>query len=171
MWALPLLFLIPLLGYFLARHDEPRREAAVQTTPAPRTETAVPRAIPEPASPVGTAGTTPALPMSYELHFNTASQTLTAASSEELRNVVETLKAHPGAKAEIAGYTDNAGNDAYNMKLSQERAMATMNRIASMGIDKSRLTAEGYGESHPVADNATAEGRERNRRVEIRITG
>jgi outer membrane protein OmpA-like peptidoglycan-associated protein len=170
MWALPLLFLIPLLGYFLARHNEPRRDVAVQTTPAPRTE-AVPRAIPEPARPVGTAGTTPALPMSYELHFNTGSQALTAKSSEELRSVVETLKAHPEAKAEITGYTDNAGNDAYNLKLSQERAMATMNRIAGMGIDKSRLTAEGYGESRPVADNATAEGRQQNRRVEIRITG
>lgn len=170
LWALPLLFLIPLLGYFLARHDEPRREVAVQTTPAPRTE--VPRAVPDPAGPVGTTSEPSAVPVRlgpYRLEFATGSPTLTVASMEELRKVVAMLKAHPQVRVEIAGYTDNAGNDADNLRLSQERATATMNEIAILGIDRSRMTAEGYGESQPAADNATTEGRHRNRRVEIRV--
>jgi outer membrane protein OmpA-like peptidoglycan-associated protein len=171
LWALPLLFLIPLLGYFMSRHDEPRREAAVQTVPAPRAE--VPRAIPERESPVGTTGTAAAPPArieSYQIQFRTASPALTAESSKQLRSVVDYLKTHPQAKVAIVGYTDSAGNDAANLRLSQKRATAVMNLMASRGIEKSRMTAEGYGERDPVADNSTREGRLRNRRVEINVT-
>ena len=161
-----------LLGYFISRNAEPRREAAVQTVPAPRAE--VPRAVPEREGPVGTTGTA-AVPStrieSYQLHFETGSPALTAESSQRLRSIVEYLKGHPQAKATIVGHADNTGNDASNRKLSQERATAVMDTMASLGIDKSRMTAEGYGERHPVADNSTPEGRQRNRRVEISVTG
>jgi OmpA-OmpF porin, OOP family len=170
--ALPLLFLIPLLGYFMSRNAEPRREASVQTTPAPRAE--VPRAVPERERPVGTTGAA-AVPSAriepYQLHFETGSPALTAESSQQLRSVVAYLKAHPQAKVTIVGHTDNTGNDAANQKLSQERATAVMDMMASLGIDKSRMTAEGYGDIHPVADNSTPEGRHSNRRVEVTVTG
>ena len=169
LWALPLLLLIPLIGYFLARHDESRRDVAVQSRPAP--QAAVP-AVPE-EKPVGTSSEPAALPSGlgpYELRFATGSQSLIAASSQQLREIVDTMRTYPRAKAEIKGYTDNAGNDAANMQLSQNRATAVMNEIADLGIDRSRMTAEGYGEANPVATNATAQGRQQNRRVEVELT-
>jgi OmpA-OmpF porin, OOP family len=170
--ALPLLFLIPLLGYFMSRNAEPRREASVQTIPAPRAE--VPRAVPERERPIGTTGTAavpPARIEPYQLHFDTGSRALTADSSQELRSIVEYLKGHPQARVAIAGYTDNTGNEAANQRLSQDRATAVMDLMASHGIDRSRMTAEGYGASQPVADNSTPDGRQLNRRVEVTVTG
>jgi outer membrane protein OmpA-like peptidoglycan-associated protein len=169
LWALPLLLLIPLIGYFLGRHEEPRRDVAVQSRPAPRE--AVP-ARPE-EQPVGTTSEPSALPAGlgpYRLEFKTGSQALTAASAQHVNEIADVLRAHPQAKAEIKGYTDNAGNDAANLRLSEERATAVMNKLADLGIDRSRMTAEGYGETDPVADNATAQGRQQNRRVEVELT-
>ena len=68
---------------------------------------------------------------------------------------------------EVAGHTDSRGSDKYNMKLSQRRAEAVRNYLISKGIAADRLTAKGYGESQPVADNDTDEGRFKNRRVEL----
>jgi OOP family OmpA-OmpF porin len=68
---------------------------------------------------------------------------------------------------EVAGHTDSRGSDEYNMILSQQRAEAVRNHLISKGIAADRLTAKGYGESQPVADNDTDEGRFKNRRVEL----
>jgi OmpA-OmpF porin, OOP family len=167
LWALPLLLLIPLAGYFLSRHDEPRRDVAVQSRPAARQ--AVP-ARPE-ERPVGTSSVPSALPAglgSYRFEFGTGAQTLTtAASLQQVNEIADILRGYPQAKAEITGYTDNAGNDAANLRLSQERATAVMNKLADLGIDRSRMTTEGYGEDNPVATNATGLGRQQNRRVEV----
>jgi len=169
LWALPLLLLIPLIGYFLARHDESRRDVAVQSRPAP--QAAVP-AKPE-DKPVGTSSEPAALPAGltpYQLRFATGSDALDAESSQQLRDIVDIMRTHPRAKADIKGYTDNAGNEAANLELSRNRATAVMNEIADLGIDRSRMTAEGYGEANPVATNATAHGRQQNRRVEVELT-
>jgi len=169
LWALPLLLLIPLIGYFLARHNEPRRDVAVQSRPAP--QAAVP-AKPE-DKPVGTSSEPAALPAGltpYQLRFATGSDALDAESSQQLRDIVDIMRTHPRAKADIKGYTDNAGNEAANLELSRNRATAVMNEIADLGIDRSRMTAEGYGEANPVATNATAQGRQQNRRVEVELT-
>ena len=167
LWALPLLLLIPLMGYFLSRHDEPRRDVAVQSRPAARE--AVP-ARPE-ERPVGTTSEPSALPAglgSYRFEFGTGAHALTtAAASQQVNEIADILRGYPQAKAEITGYTDNAGNDAANLRLSQERAAAVMNKLADLGIDRSRMTAEGYGEDNPVATNATGQGRQQNRRVEV----
>jgi outer membrane protein OmpA-like peptidoglycan-associated protein len=80
------------------------------------------------------------------------------------------MKAYPNVNVKIGGYTDNVGDDSHNMKLSQERANRTMSEIERLGISSSRMTAEGYGEQHPIADNSTEEGRQRNRRIDIRVT-
>lgn len=167
LWALPLLLLIPLIGYFLARHNEPRHDVAV-SRPAP--QAAVPAA---PERPVGTTSEPAALPVDvgpYQVRFATGSESLTAESTQQLREIADIMRTHPQAKAEIKGYTDNAGNDAANLALSQNRAAAVMNQIADLGIDRSRMTAEGYGEANPVATNDTAHGRQQNRRVEVELT-
>jgi OmpA-OmpF porin, OOP family len=104
------------------------------------------------------------------LEFETDSANLRPGSAEQIRNIAEIMKAYPNVNVKIGGYTDNVGDDAYNMKLSQERANRTMNEIAKLGISPSRMEAEGFGEQHPVADNSTEEGRQRNRRIDIRVT-
>jgi outer membrane protein OmpA-like peptidoglycan-associated protein len=104
------------------------------------------------------------------LEFETDSAVLKPSSQEQLRNVAEVLKAYPNVNVKVGGYTDNVGDDAYNLKLSADRAANTVNEIASHGIDRSRFESEGYGENHPIADNATPDGRQRNRRIDIRVT-
>ncbi|RZI42614.1 DUF937 domain-containing protein [Herbaspirillum sp. HC18] len=104
------------------------------------------------------------------LEFDTNASTLKASSQEQLRNIAEIMKAYPLVKVKFGGYTDNAGNPDQNLKLSAERAASAMNQVAALGVDASRLTSEGYGEDHPIADNSTAEGRQRNRRVDINVT-
>jgi OmpA-OmpF porin, OOP family len=104
------------------------------------------------------------------LEFETDSATLMPESGEQLRNISEILKAYPNVNVKIGGYTDNVGNEAYNLKLSGERATNTMREIEKLGISGSRLAAEGYGQQYPVADNSTEEGRQQNRRVDIRVT-
>jgi OOP family OmpA-OmpF porin len=81
----------------------------------------------------------------------------------------DVLKENPGVRVQVAGYTDSVGTDEYNQGLSERRANAVRDYLASHGVDASRLTAVGFGESNPVADNATADGRSQNRRVELNI--
>lgn len=84
----------------------------------------------------------------------------------EVAKLAEFLKEYPQADANVEGHTDSLGAAAYNQKLSEERAKAVVNMLVdSFGIDRGRLTAVGYGESHPIADNNTEQGREENRRV------
>lgn len=104
------------------------------------------------------------------LEFDTDAATLKPSSQEQLNNIAEIMKAYPQVTIKFGGYTDNTGNPQQNMQLSQARASTAMNQVAALGIDPTRLAAEGYGEQHPVGDNATAEGRQRNRRVDINVT-
>ena len=86
-----------------------------------------------------------------------------------LDEAVELLKKHPDVNVEIAGHTDNVGSDAYNLKLSQQRATAVKEYLIMHGIQAQRLRAQGYGESQPIADNETKDGQAQNRRIEFRI--
>jgi outer membrane protein OmpA-like peptidoglycan-associated protein len=99
--------------------------------------------------------------------FEHNSATLTAASKTTLDRVAASLAASPSVKVEVAGHTDASGSDAYNRKLSQTRAEAVRDYLMSKGVQASQLTATGYGESKPVADNNTDAGRANNRRVEL----
>jgi outer membrane protein OmpA-like peptidoglycan-associated protein len=103
------------------------------------------------------------------LLFDTNSSTLQPSSYEQLNNVAAILKAYPSAKIRLGGYTDNTGDVDANRKLSQERANSVMAELGKRGVDPSRLTATGYGEENPVADNSTEEGRQKNRRISIRV--
>jgi outer membrane protein OmpA-like peptidoglycan-associated protein len=82
---------------------------------------------------------------------------------------VEALNENPDTTVQVAGYTDSVGTDEYNQGLSERRANAVRDYFVSKGIDASRLTAVGFGETNPVADNGTADGRAQNRRVELNV--
>jgi OOP family OmpA-OmpF porin len=79
------------------------------------------------------------------------------------------LLQNPAVRIEVAGHTDSVGNDAYNQLLSERRANTVRDFLISRGVPADRLTAKGYGETDPIADNSTAEGRAQNRRVGLRI--
>lgn len=81
----------------------------------------------------------------------------------------EVLKENPDVSVRVGGHTDSVGTDAYNQGLSERRAKAVRDYLASHGVDASRLTAVGFGESQPVADNGTADGRAQNRRVALDV--
>jgi len=104
------------------------------------------------------------------LLFASGKATLEPASNEQLDNIAQILTAYPRVNVKIGGYTDDQGDDAYNMALSKNRADNVKAEIVKRGIDAARLEAEGYGEQHPVADNATPEGRAQNRRISLRVT-
>jgi len=81
----------------------------------------------------------------------------------------ETLSENPDVRVVAEGYTDDIGTEAYNQALSERRARAVMNYLVNLGIPAARITAVGFGESNPVASNATADGRAQNRRVELKV--
>jgi OOP family OmpA-OmpF porin len=94
-----------------------------------------------------------------------------ALLDEVAARLAVTLEVCPGRRVLVEGHTDWTGPEAYNQMLSEERAEAVRDQLASRGMDPSRLSAVGRGEWRPVATNETAEGRARNRRVEIRLVG
>jgi outer membrane protein OmpA-like peptidoglycan-associated protein len=93
---------------------------------------------------------------------------LTLDARKVLDFVAPSIKAHPEAKIEVGGYTDSRGSAAYNERLSLARASSVRSYLIRQGVPVEQLTAVGYGESKPVASNATEEGRAQNRRVELR---
>jgi len=104
------------------------------------------------------------------LQFETGKATLKPSSEEQLNNIVAILKAYPQVGLKIGGYTDNTGDAAANLKLSQERAEHVKNRLVALGIDASRLEADGYGQEFPVGDNNTELGRAMNRRIDVKVS-
>ena len=93
--------------------------------------------------------------------------TIKPESMGTLNMIVNVMKSNPGLKFEVDGHTDNIGTDAHNMILSQQRADAVKTQLITMGIDASRLTSKGFGDSKPIADNSTFDGKANNRRVEF----
>lgn len=103
------------------------------------------------------------------VNFETARATLTVNAERLLDGVAQQLNARPDLRVEIGGHTDDRGSDAYNQTLSEQRAQSVQAYLAGQGVAAERLSAVGYGESQPVAGNDTDEGRERNRRVELKV--
>jgi outer membrane protein OmpA-like peptidoglycan-associated protein len=103
--------------------------------------------------------------------FDTAQHTLKPGAREKLSKVSGILLAHPGLNLDIEGHTDSVGTDDYNQSLSERRAEAVKSYLAQQGIPSSMIKARGLGESQPVATNDTGAGRQRNRRVELIVSG
>ena len=145
--------------------DKPVNESNEGKNPPP-SSTADPPPAPSPGQ---ARQQTPSTIILDGLQFATDSDQLVEGSEAVLENVITSLKNNPEIRLEIAGYTDDRGDALYNRILSRRRAEAVMIYLVEHGIDARRLTAAGYGSDDPIADNATEEGRRKNRRVELHI--
>ena len=103
--------------------------------------------------------------------FDTGSYTLKPGAREKLAKISGILLAHPGLTLQIEGHTDSVGGDDFNQQLSERRADTVRDFLAEQGVPASSITAKGFGKTQPVASNDTAEGRQRNRRVELVVNG
>jgi OOP family OmpA-OmpF porin len=99
--------------------------------------------------------------------FDTDKWDVTDEDKAILDPVAESLKANPGTKVEVQGHTDSTGADKHNMDLSEKRAHSVRDYLISKGVAETQLTWKGYGETKPIADNKTKEGRAKNRRTEL----
>ncbi|MHB0974649.1 MAG: OmpA family protein [Thiobacillus sp.] len=145
----------------------PAPPAQIAAAPEP---VAVAPAVPAPAYVAPAPTPAPAPPQKLVLegvNFDFDKATLRQEDIAIIDRDVASLDSWGNVNIEVAGHTDSRGSDAYNMNLSQQRAEAVRNYLVSKGIAADRLSAKGYGESQPVADNATDEGRFKNRRVEL----
>jgi outer membrane protein OmpA-like peptidoglycan-associated protein len=104
------------------------------------------------------------------IFYDLNSDKILAKSFDALKEVAIILKENPTLKLSIEGHTDNVGKASQNLSLSQKRANAVKKYLVSQGIDNDRLTAVGYGQEKPVADNKTSEGQAKNRRVELKLS-
>lgn len=112
-----------------------------------------------------------ALLSSNQIQFATSSSDIDASSNDLLNDLIEVANQCSEANIEIGGHTDSSGSDDYNLRLSQERASSVMSYLIGNGIESNRLKAVGYGENNPIADNESAEGKAKNRRIEFNVEG
>lgn len=105
--------------------------------------------------------------ITHGINFDVDKSTIKPESMGTLNMIVQILKDNPDLKFEIGGHTDNTGNAQHNLSLSQQRADAVKSLLISMGVDASRLSTKGFGDSKPIADNGSPEGKANNRRVEF----
>ena len=104
-----------------------------------------------------------------KVYFDTAKVTLKAESNKTLNDLFDILKAKPTMIIELQGHTDNVGNTTANQKLSEDRANAVKDYLEKKGIASSRITTKGFGDTQPIEDNSTEEGRKKNRRTVVKI--
>ena len=152
----------------------------VEMKPEPKPEP-VPPPPPTPTPPPPPPPPSPAArviidSLAIHVNFNFAKSNIRKADDAELQKAIDFVRKYPGAKVELAGYTDSIGTEQYNQKLSERRAEAVKQYLIKEGaVDKAMISARGYGESSPIAPNKTKdgkdnpEGRAQNRRVEILI--
>jgi outer membrane protein OmpA-like peptidoglycan-associated protein len=105
--------------------------------------------------------------VTHGINFDIDKATIKPESMGTLNMIVQVLKDNPEIKFEIDGHTDNTGTAAHNLMLSQQRADAVKDQLVKMGVDASRLAAKGFGDTKPMSDNTTLEGKANNRRVEF----
>lgn len=142
----------------------PPPPAPAPPPPAPKAE---PKPAPAPPPPPPPAPKPREIFRLSGVYFDFDKATLKKAGKDTLEAAVKYLTANPSAKVEIQGHTDSIGTDAYNRSLSDRRATTVMKYLRTRGIDPSRMTTKGLGESEPAADNGTKAGRAQNRRVVI----
>ncbi len=107
--------------------------------------------------------------MPGNITFDTNKSNIKPNFYSTLNKVAQTLAEDNKSAILVTGYTDSTGNDSINIPLSQARAQSVANYLSGQGVSSARINAQGYGSANPIASNATADGREQNRRVEISI--
>ncbi len=132
-------------------------------------------AVVEAVEPIPTAEVEPepvaeAVRVELDVKFDFDRAEVKSGSYDDIRNLADFMKEYGQTSTVVEGHTDSVGTDAYNQRLSERRANAVRDVLVNQhGLDSSRIEAVGYGESRPVADNATEEGRAINRRVEAEV--
>ncbi|MBV8062192.1 MAG: OmpA family protein [Nevskia sp.] len=168
----------------LGGHSKPAEQPAPAPAPevVPVEQPAAAPPPPPPPAPPPCQPPAPGQPISLEgcktgdtivlhgVNFEFNKATLTVNAKTLLDQVADALLARKDIKVEIDGHTDGKGGAAYNQKLSERRAESVKQYLVGRGIDADRMTTKGFGKSMPVADNSTDEGRELNRRVELKVT-
>jgi len=155
---------------------EPAPAVVPVEQPAPAPEPAAapappPCQMPAPGQPISLEGCkTGDTIVLHGVNFEFNKATLTVNAKTLLDQVADALLARKDIKVEIDGHTDGKGGAAYNQKLSEARAASVKKYLVGRGVDEGRMTTKGFGKSMPVADNSTDEGRELNRRVELKVT-
>ncbi len=147
-WLLPLLLLLALLAWYFLHRSQPAPAAT---------------GVPVTAPAAAVAG----VPNLGAIHFDTDKATLTPEGTATLTRAAEYMKQNPSAHLRIEGFTDSTGTDPHNNDLSYQRALTAGHFLEGQGIDKSRLTGGGFGDSNPADTNATTAGKADNRRVEL----
>jgi outer membrane protein OmpA-like peptidoglycan-associated protein len=120
---------------------------------------------------VGAVGAVEKIELSGEVLFEHDSDALRSGAAKALDGVLARIEAREGPRVTVLGHTDSTGDDAYNLDLSRRRAEAAARYLEEHGVARAALTVKGHGESRPVAENGSPEGRRKNRRVEIVIIG
>ena len=150
-WLLPLLLLLALVAFFLTRHHD---------APATVTSAAPVAMTPQASSPT-------AFPDLGTVHFDTDKATLTPDGQATLQKAAAAMKSDPTVHLRLEGYTDSTGSSSHNDSLADQRAKTVVTFLQGQGIERSRLTGEGFGAAKPVDTNATDQGKADNRRVEL----
>lgn len=120
-------------------------------------------------APRGVRVTKTSIEINEKIYFQTGKAIILPKSYDILNSVAQAMKDYGGIRVEIQGHTDSDGSASYNLKLSDKRAKAVKDYLAQQGVSDSRLESKGYGETSPIAENTTEDGKEKNRRVEFRI--
>ena len=141
------------IGYMMDRQEQDMRNALAQSE----------------AIAIQREGNVLALTFKSDFTFAVNSAQLQSGLYAELDRVAQILAAYPQTTITVAGHTDSTGSEAYNQTLSQNRANSVKNALIQRGVAAQRITALGYGEGQPVADNNTEYGRQQNRRVNVYI--
>jgi outer membrane protein OmpA-like peptidoglycan-associated protein len=103
--------------------------------------------------------------------FDTGKYTLRMPAREALAKLSGIVLAYPGLRLQVEGHTDSTGSHVFNQKLSEQRATTVRDYLVQQGVDMNAVSAAGFGEGVPIADNTTSVGRQKNRRVEIIVSG
>ncbi|OGQ77880.1 MAG: hypothetical protein A3F90_18570 [Deltaproteobacteria bacterium RIFCSPLOWO2_12_FULL_60_19] len=139
------------MGYLLAEGPKP-----------------APKAAPPPPAPPPAARVERTIVLDNVL-FDFDKTAIKPDAAKILDRLVAFLKENPGKRVDLEGHTDSVGTDQYNQGLSERRAASVRDYVVKKGIDGSRISARGFGETKPIADNNTEQGRAKNRRVEVKI--
>jgi outer membrane protein OmpA-like peptidoglycan-associated protein len=106
-----------------------------------------------------------------DILFDVGRSAIKPGSQANIERIAVVLRQYPQHQILVEGHTDATGSEEFNLRLSQDRANAVRSALVNGGVDASKISAEGFGESQPVASNDTPAGRQQNRRVEIVIVG